>query len=210
MRGFTLIELMITLAVLAVIIMLGVPSFSLWAANGRVRMVAESLQNDMRQAQAEAGKRNRQVALILTNSAPSATPVAAAMSARNWSIRALPLLNSDEADPTFILGNAQTDQSDVVVKTDALAVCFNSVGRLVASAVQIPNAGGAACTAPTNNVPRYFRVQNANGDRPLWVQVYLGGQIRMCDPNKKSPAPDACCASECCGVAGSIKSHCID
>jgi type IV fimbrial biogenesis protein FimT len=215
MRGFTLIELMITLVVLAVIITLGMPSFSLWAANGRVRMVAESLQNDMRQAQAEAGRRNRQVALILTDSAPSATPVAAAKSARNWSVRALPLLNSDDSEvsdsgaTTFILGNAQNAESDVTVKSDESVLCFNSVGRLVAPATTIADAGGVACTAPTNNVPRYFRVQNATGDRPLWVQVYLGGQIRMCDPNKTLPAPDACCSSACCGLT-SESSHCID
>lgn len=214
MRGFTLIELAIVILIIGILVTLGMPSFSIWMANSRVRAVAESLQNDLRQAQAEAVRRNRQVAFVLTNNAnPSAATVAAVTPAKNWSVRALPLLNSDEGGSdtagttTFILGNAGTANSDVAVAGDSAVVCFNSVGRLVTSVTTIADAGGASCTAPTTNTPLYFRVQNATGDRPLWVQVYLGGQLRMCDPNKTLPSqPDGCCTSQCCGLTGT---HCI-
>jgi hypothetical protein len=58
----------------------------------------------------------------------------------------------------------------------------------------------------------FFRAQNG-GDRPIWVQAYLGGQLRLCDPNKSgTPAPpDACCTSVCCGISGlTSTNHCKD
>jgi type IV fimbrial biogenesis protein FimT len=214
MRGFTLIELAVVILIIGILVTLGIPTFSTWMANSRVRMVAESLENDLRQAQAEAVRRNRQVALVLTSSTPSAAAVAAVTPAKNWSVRALPLLNSDEGSSamagttTFILGNAETASSDVTVAGDNAVVCFNSVGRLVTSATTIADAGDASCAAPTTNVPLYYKVQNASGDRPLWVQVYLGGRVRMCDPNKTLPSqPDGCCTSQCCGFGGT---HCIN
>jgi type II secretion system protein H len=85
-RGFTLIELAIVLVIFGILMQLAIPSFRSWLANGRVRTVAESLQNDLRQAQAEAVRRNRQVALVLTDSSPTiANPEStASTSARNW------------------------------------------------------------------------------------------------------------------------------
>lgn len=213
-RGFTLIELVVTIAIAAILLMVAVPAFSKWFADARIRSVAESLQNDLRRAQAEAVKRNRQVAFVLTDDAPSATTVTAASSARNWTVRALPLLNSDEGDDdtsgstTFIFGNAQDSNSDTTVNGDASALCFNSVGRLVASTATIADAGNVSCTAPTTDTPRYLRVQNATGDRPLWIQVYLGGKIRMCDPNQTLPdQPAGCCTEQCCGLSDA--SYCV-
>ena len=71
-RGFTLIELLTTLSVLAVLIQLSLPSFTIWISNTRVRTVADTLQNGVRLAQAEAVRRNRQVVLSFTNGTPVA------------------------------------------------------------------------------------------------------------------------------------------
>lgn len=214
MRGFTLIELAVVLAIVGMLLALSVPSFTAWLANARVRAVADSLANDLRRAQSEAVERNRQVALILTNSTPTAATIAATTSARNWAVRSLPLLNSDEGSGNtsgstkFLFANAQNSDSDTKVESDSSALCFNSLGRLVSSSTMIADAGGVTCTAPTTNVPRYFRVQNAIGDRPLWIQAHLGGQLRMCDPNKTLPSqPDGCCTSRCCGLTSTT--YCV-
>lgn len=207
-RGFTLVELAIILLIIGVLAMLGAPAFSRWLANARVRVVAESLQNDLRLAQAEAVRRNRQVAVILTDNDPAASTLAAATSARNWSLRALPLLNSTEGvnstagTTTFIRGNAQTTSSDVQIRSDASAICYNSVGRLAASTESIADASDATCTQPASATPGYFRVQNTVGDRPLWVEVHLGGKVRMCDPNRLLPdQPEGCCPQRCCALS---------
>ncbi|EWS54273.1 MULTISPECIES: prepilin-type N-terminal cleavage/methylation domain-containing protein, partial [unclassified Methylibium] len=59
--GFTLVELMVTITLLAILLALAVPSFTLWINNTRVRSTAQVLQDGLRQAQAEAVRRNRTV-----------------------------------------------------------------------------------------------------------------------------------------------------
>lgn len=52
--GFTLIEIMVSLAVLAVLVMLAMPSYRVWIANSRVRSTSESIQNGLRLARNQA------------------------------------------------------------------------------------------------------------------------------------------------------------
>jgi type IV fimbrial biogenesis protein FimT len=201
MSGFTLIELMVTLTILAILLMVGMPTFTVWQANAQIRRVAESLQNDLRQAQAEAIRRNRQIAFALTNDTPdSANPaLTPVVTARNWALLSLPLLGSGEGanvagSTGFILGHTQdTNTSTTITGTNSI-ICFNSVGRLVAPNTAIANAGGNTCGAlPATTAPLEFNINNARADRPLRIQVRLGGQIRMCDPNKSiANSPDGC------------------
>lgn len=58
--GFTLIELMITLVIMAVVITIGIPSLSNYVAAQRVRTTASDLVADIAFARAEAIKESRQ------------------------------------------------------------------------------------------------------------------------------------------------------
>lgn len=67
-RGVTLIELMITVAVLAVGLSLAAPGLSLQLANYRVRGAGESVVNGLNFARAEAVRRNAPVSFTLDSS----------------------------------------------------------------------------------------------------------------------------------------------
>jgi type II secretion system protein H len=59
--GFTLVELMITLVIMAIVITVGLPSFNDFVASQRVRTAASDLAADMAFARAEAIKESRPV-----------------------------------------------------------------------------------------------------------------------------------------------------
>ena len=184
-NGFSLIELIIVVAILVILAAAAVPYFGTWVQDTKTRTVAEALQNGVRLAQAEAIRRSRQVSFVLTNNTPSnlnlnPTPLS---TGTNWSVQTIVLTAGDTNDGVaFIqgaaLGNASTN---VVVNGRTLAsststfsandaanasITFNSIGRVVSPAL-----------------PPYFAVTNASGKRRLNIMVSTAGRIRMCDPD---------------------------
>jgi type IV fimbrial biogenesis protein FimT len=180
-RGFTIIELVVTIALLAILLWLAIPSFTVWIRNAQMRSVAEALQNGIRNAQSEAVRRNRQVVFALTNDEP-ALAATAVDNGRNWFIRTVPALVDE--DPEFVEGGAFADTSRGVAIAGAASICFNSQGRMVANADPAIECAAAATA---------YDVTQAGAERRLRVTVAIGGQMRMCDPDKNiATAPDGC------------------
>jgi len=68
-RGLTLLELMIGLAVLAIVASLALPSFASVSARGRLRAVAETLAADLNEARFEAARRGQALHLEMATGA---------------------------------------------------------------------------------------------------------------------------------------------
>jgi type IV fimbrial biogenesis protein FimT len=190
-RGFTLVELMVAITLLAVLLGLAVPWFGTMIRNSRIRSVSEALQNGLRTAQTEAVRRNRQVVFSLTNAEPGLDSAAVANGA-NWAIHTVPPMSNAAEVHEFIQGGALSDLATGVQINGPISICFNSAGRLVANAA--PGVPNAVCTL---NAPVYaVTLPNsvAGRERPLQVTVSLGGQVRMCDPAKilSAAAPEGC------------------
>lgn len=185
LRGFTLVELMVTITLLAILLALAVPSFTLWINNTRVRTTAQVLQDGLRQAQAEAVRRNRTVSFFLTNDVNPTADSAANANGLNWGIRVLPLTGTTRE---FVRGGALAGVNNGVTITSASTlVCFNAAGQQVANTTE-------TCTIDAINPEAVYRVAHPGGDRPLQVIASLGGRVRMCDPAKTVSAtnPDGC------------------
>jgi type IV fimbrial biogenesis protein FimT len=66
--GFSLVELLVTLAIAGVMLALALPSFAAWLRNIKIRNQAESVLSGLQQARAEAIKSNRLVRFQLVSS----------------------------------------------------------------------------------------------------------------------------------------------
>jgi type IV fimbrial biogenesis protein FimT len=191
-KGLSLIELMVVLTVIGVMLMLAVPGFGNWIQNSRIRTVAEEVQNGLRLAQSEAVNRNRRVAFVRTNAAPTrnATPAA---NGTNWYVQVLPMA-SEVGDVTFdatsyIQGGVFSVQSGATVGGQSL-FCFNSVGRVINDNTTLL---GADCMAPADAAnPEDIDITLGTNDRSMRVELFLGGRVRMCDVNAASGQPNAC------------------
>jgi type IV fimbrial biogenesis protein FimT len=198
--GFTLIELMVTITLIAILMLLAIPAFGTWSADARVRSTAESLQNALRMAQLTAVARSRPTVFALTNATPAANAAPVA-NGRNWYIEALPMADEDEdkATDSFIQGATVAGQYGVTIAGPA-SLCFNSLGRQVTKTLTKPST---TCTAPTDDntvttksdTVGTYMVSKAGASRKLLVRVYLGGRVRMCDAAKdfvNKDDPDGC------------------
>jgi len=67
--GFTLLELMMVIAIVAILLGIGIPSYSRFIAEQRVRTAAADLQNALWRTRSEAIKLNRDVTLSPANAA---------------------------------------------------------------------------------------------------------------------------------------------
>jgi type IV fimbrial biogenesis protein FimT len=171
--GFSLIELLIVIAVIMILTLLSIPNFADWLQNSRTRSVAESLQNGLRFAQAEAARLSRQTTFT------TVTP--------NWTVDFVPVPAA--GDPTLTtlrtspIGNL--DNVTIALTPAGTVIGFNSFGRAfsVASGVFTPLAADAS-----------FLVANSNGSRTLKVLISPSGKVHMCDPAKTFAAdtPDGC------------------
>lgn len=85
--GFSLVELMITIAVLAVMVSAGLPEFTKFLRESKVRSLASDLRADVQFARSESIRRNARVLVCprsTTISTVCATPVTAASWANGW------------------------------------------------------------------------------------------------------------------------------
>ena len=71
--GFTLIELMVTIAVLAIIVSIADPSISTQLANQRVKSTTATLANALKEAKVESILRRQNVTVIYTNTSTPKT-----------------------------------------------------------------------------------------------------------------------------------------
>jgi type IV fimbrial biogenesis protein FimT len=125
-RGFTLIELLTGLAILALLFLLGMPSFITYLRNSEIRSTSESIINGLRAASGEAARRNSRVGFTLTDANGS------------WQIRAIndPTTDTDctvfapDIIQQFAGKEAKSGAQVTVTPGGKSSVCFTGLGRV--------------------------------------------------------------------------------
>jgi type IV fimbrial biogenesis protein FimT len=183
---------MMVLLMVGVLASLALPPITEWIAVSRLRAAAEGMQHAVRLAQAEALRRSRSTALVLTQATPAigATP---ASDGQRWWVQSL-MRSGESASDQRMLQNG-TDPASMNVSVSGVAVlCFNALGQQV-TLTGTANGLGVNCTAPsTATTYTEYTFTHIRTSRRMRIQVGKGGEVRMCNPDKtlSDEAPDGC------------------
>lgn len=165
LSGFTLVELLIGIAILGILLATAAPSFNTWIQNSQIRTASESISTGLQLARAEAVRRNTSVTFTLNADS-------------SWNFGCTTAVgdldgdgNADCPAPIQTRVASEGSRNAVINLMDNTAVTFNGLGRATAVMnIGITNPTGGTCKASSGDM------------RCLSLSVNVGGQIRMCDP----------------------------
>lgn len=182
-NGFTLIELMIAIAIIGLLLMTALPTYREWIYNTQLRTAAESVQNGLQLARATAVRDNTSVEFDFTG----------ASSVSSWAVNAddpavagiaytvpVQVRSGTEGSAQAQVGTTtavNTTYGTALPASNAGTVVFNSLGRVASGGITRVDVIHSTVTTA----------------RRLVITISPGGQIRMCDPALKlADSPQAC------------------
>lgn len=166
-RGFSLIELMIGLALAVILILLAAPNYAIWTADAQIRNSTQSIVTGLRFAHAEAIKRNTPVEFILDPTTATG----------GWRVNVVGV--GDVQTASF--AEAATRVQFAVTPGGATTVTFTGMGAIAANADASPTLTQVAAT----------HAGTVSDTRPLNVLVGGGRTgIKICDPDPGVAASD--------------------
>lgn len=143
---------MIGIAILALTLALGMPSYRSWVENTRIRNAAESMLNGLQVARMEAVQRNHGIKFELETGT-------------GWKISCEPVDAVCADDPIQSRSSSEGSSDTINVTPAAETIIFNQLGR-----------SDAAYTLDIDSSA------TVSDPRPLRITVDVGGNSRMCDP----------------------------
>lgn len=179
--GFTLVELMVGVAVTMMVLAWGIPGFRLWIQNTQNRTAAESIQNGLQMARAEAVRRNAVVRFNLTNASGEVTWVIGCVTVTSDCPETIQTRPAVEGSI-----NARAGISAAEIPNPAPAGQFSTAiaaGTGLPAGVSFNGVGMVPTTNAGTDITRVDVTNSAvSGARRMVVTVSSGGQVRMCDP----------------------------
>ena len=196
-KGFSLIELVVAIAIMGVIMSLGLPALTTYSRNLKLRAAAESFMAGLQLARGEAVRLNSSVELILTNSAP--VPDAGAPGSN------YPLLSEESLDNlgTLVATGKQAANNPVAHASTAADPSYNWM-------VRTSPAGGCGTNASASQAAACWLItgkrgaDGANGsgadsESPILIEgpasiafSPLGGASAAVDFDLSNPSGGAC------------------
>lgn len=160
--GFTLVELMITLVVLAILLGIGVPNLRSFVQNSRVTTQSNEIIGDLATARSEAIKRNRSVALCRSTNPTAAAPSCATGSG-GWESGWIMFQDSD-SDGTF---SATSSPADILLRAhDPIpgGITVRAGSAAISGSVVFMPSGMTNLTPPTGTDPaHHFALCDSRG-----------------------------------------------
>lgn len=182
MQGLTLVELLVAIAILAILLAFSVPTFQTIVLNAQIRTASESMLAGLNLARTEALRRNTRVSLWIVNNTTASC--SRTNTGNSWVVSvnnpagACNAAASETSSPRLVQARAGTEGSANVNVTA-------SAGAAASSCITFNGLGSveATCTGGGSPITR-IRFDSANADVParsLEIRV-TGSAVRLCDP----------------------------
>ena len=166
--GFTLIELVVTIAVLVAVSTIAIPAFQSSIGNAQIRTVTESIRNGLQQARAEAIKRNARVRFTLQ--ADSAWQIGCV----TVTVTCPALITQKKA--------VEGSSSNISAIADNNTAVFGSFGTrdpAIADALTVVNVTHSQVVSDQR--------------KALRVMLNAGGNVKVCDPSVTAEGDTRAC-----------------
>lgn len=194
--GFSLIELMVTLAVLAGLLLAVTPLVRDWMLDTEIRNAAESISTGLNRARAEAVRRNEPVlfSLVSNDAHPGTLDNRCALSSTSasWVVSLDPPAGhcgdplGTSTGTRLIARHARGDGAPGVTVEVRDAGCANATGQ-----AQVRFSGVGRALTGTGDPPPIrcivIRHPGSATTRTLHVVLNSGGTVRTCDPAATDP-----------------------
>jgi type IV fimbrial biogenesis protein FimT len=156
-RGFSVLEVIVVVAIIGLLLSLGVPSFFTYTQNMQIRSAAEQVTSGLQIAKNEAIRRNALIQMSID------TGTAWTISDTNGNVLQT---RANEGTPNV---------TKAILPTGTNIVTFNGMGRIASA-----NDDG---TVPMTQVDLDNpMISNVADRRKLRIVIPVGGAVRMCDP----------------------------
>lgn len=161
--GFSIIEVMVVVAIVGILIAAAVPSFTVWIQNTQIRTAGESIVNGLQTARNEAVRRNTCMQLEMRGRT-------------TWWVNPCA---SPDTDPPFmrrVSEEGSVNATTTILPNGSTIVSFSALGRLTS-----PNPSDGSI--PIVSIQVGNPTLAAGDARELQIQIPPGGSVRMCDPH---------------------------
>ncbi len=165
--GFTLVEMMIAIAIFSLLVLAALPEVRIWVQNTQIRTAAEGILNGMQLARTEAVRRNTNIELEM-------------IGVSGWDVK---VASSGVVVQSRPSGEGSGNAVLVIKPDGATKATFNGLGRLVTN-----GDGSDSITEIKIDSPAI----DAASTRELCLTVGTGGAVRLCDPQVSAGDTRAC------------------
>jgi prepilin-type N-terminal cleavage/methylation domain-containing protein len=209
-RGFTLIEMLIALAIFGFLIMLAGPQLAQFLASSQVRNYGEAILNGVQRTQATAIQNNSPTRLVLNPTVGTGgwqiqTSVDRAVPASNPAAPCLVRAGAPTVNPVdqFCVKDGAPDAAPAITPSGATRVTFDGFGRIQCNTDAALVCDGSKnlqwvdVTNSKNASARTLRICITNQQAPvsLGSVPVAASQLKLCDPAAPATEPQACPAA---------------